>query len=83
MDITNFMSWFLDKCLYFFKFVYDTFDSITFFNISLLDYCIALILIPIGVSILIAIAKNPPINKSKRKKHRKRERKERRKGEKN
>lgn len=73
MDITNFMSWFLDKCLYFFTFVYDTFDSITFLNISLLDYCIAIILIPIGVSILIAIAKNPPINKNTREERKKSE----------
>ncbi len=68
MDITSFMSWFINQCLNLFKFVYDTFDSITFFNISLLDYCIAIILIPIGVSILIAIAKNPPVEKNRHRK---------------
>ena len=72
MDITNFMTWFFNQCLNSFKLVYDTFDSITFFNISLLDFCIALILIPTGVSILIAIAKNPPIEKNN---HRKEKRK--------
>lgn len=75
MDITNFMNWFLDKCLYFFTFVYTTLDNIIFFNISLLDYCIAIILIPIGVSVLIAIAKNPPVNKNERKEYRKNEKK--------
>lgn len=72
MDITNFMSWFLNYSLVLFKFFYDILDYITFFNISLLDYCIAIILIPVGVSILIAIAKNPSIEKNT---HRKEKRK--------
>ena len=72
MDITNFMSWFLNHTLVFFNLVYSFLDNITFYNISLHDYCIAIILIPVGVSILIAIAKNPPIEKNT---HRKEKRK--------
>lgn len=48
MDITNFIGWFIDVFLNIFKFIYNTLDSITFYNISLLQYMIAiLVLFPI------------------------------------
>ncbi|MDE5889051.1 MAG: hypothetical protein K2H20_03430 [Bacilli bacterium] len=48
MDISNFMSWFLNMFLGIIKFIYDTLDSITFSGVSLLQYFITvLVLIPI------------------------------------
>jgi len=57
MDITNFMTWFLEQFYNLVKFVLDTLDSITMFGFSLLDFFLAMILIPIGLNLLVAIRK--------------------------
>ena len=48
MDITLFMTWFIDMFINLFKFIYNTLDTITFNNISLLQYTISIfVLFPI------------------------------------
>lgn len=58
MDITNFMTWFLEQFYKLVKFALDTLDSITMFGFSLLDFFLAMILIPIGLNLLVAIRKS-------------------------
>ncbi len=58
MDITNFMTWFLEQFYNLVKFVLDTLDSIKMFGFSLLDFILAMILIPIGLNLLVAISKS-------------------------
>lgn len=57
MDITNFMTWFFEQFYKFIKFFLDTLDSITMFGFSLLDFALAMILIPIGLNLLVAMSK--------------------------
>lgn len=57
MDITNFMTWFLNQFYNFVKFLLDTLDSIQMFGFSLLDFSIAILIIPVGLNLLVAIGK--------------------------
>lgn len=57
MDITSSMTFIFTQIFNIFKFVFDTLDSITMFGFSLLDFAIALIIIPVGINLLVAVGK--------------------------
>lgn len=57
VDITVFIDWFINLMASGITNTFNFFDSLTFHGISLLDFCLALILIPAGVEIFIAISK--------------------------
>ncbi len=57
MDITDTMTWIFTQFFNIFKFFFDTLDSIKMFGFSLLDFALALIILPIGLNLLVAIGK--------------------------
>ena len=57
MDITSSMSWIFNQFLNIFNFFFDTLDSVKIFGFSLLDFALALIILPIGLNLLVAIGK--------------------------
>ncbi len=59
MDITNFMTWFIQQFLNFISWFFTTLDSISMFGFSMLDFLLAMILLPVGVQLFIAIVKVP------------------------
>lgn len=58
VDITNFIDWFVNLFVSFFSYFFNLLDTITFHNISLLDYCIAVVIIGIIFPILISLGSN-------------------------
>lgn len=46
----------------FFTFCFNTLDSITMYGFSLLDYLLAMIILPIGVSLFVAIVQNSSVD---------------------
>lgn len=77
MDITGFMSWFISIMLFGVSFIFNTLDNIKFAGVTLLEFCIALVLIPIGLSILVAVVKTDYISsKSSKSKSKKEEKSE-------
>lgn len=61
MDITSFMSWFLDQFINLLKWFFDILDHITFFGISLLDFSIAVVIIGVIIPVLLTIASNSSV----------------------
>lgn len=61
IDITNFMDSFVSLMLTGVTSIFNILDSITFHGLSLLDFSLAFILIPTGISIFIAISKTGKI----------------------
>lgn len=57
VDITGFIDWFVNLMISGVTSCFNILDSITFHGLSLLDFSLAFILIPTGVSIFIAISK--------------------------
>lgn len=58
MDITNFMTWFVSQVVNIFTWLFNLLDSITMFGFSILDLLIAaLILLPIGIQLFLAVIK--------------------------
>ena len=57
MDITDTMTWLFTQFYNIMKFCLDTLDSIKMFGFSLLDFALALIILPIGLNLLVAISK--------------------------
>lgn len=57
VDITIFVDWFITLMGNGINNTFTFLDSLTFHGVSLLDFCLALILIPAGVEIFIAISK--------------------------
>ena len=55
LDITNFMSWFLNQFATFFTFIYNTLDNITFFGVSLLSFSITCILMGVIITTLTTL----------------------------
>lgn len=55
VDISNFIDWFVNTMISGVTSCFDILDSISFHGLSLLDFSLAFVLIPVGVSILIAI----------------------------
>lgn len=61
MDITNFMSWFIDQVVSIFTWVYSTLDSIKFMGTSLLKVSVTLmILIPL-IGVVLTISRNTSV----------------------
>lgn len=60
-DITHFMDQFVNLMLSGVTTVFTTLDSFSFHGITLLDFSLAMILIPTGVAIFIAITKTGKI----------------------
>ena len=56
IDITPFMSSFLNLVVSCFSTIFNLLDSIKFFNISLLDYLIALFVLSVAVPIVVTLA---------------------------
>lgn len=56
-DITLFMDQFVNLMLSGVTFAFNTLDSFSFHGVTLLDFTLAMILIPTGVAIFIAITK--------------------------
>lgn len=56
-DITVFMDWFVTLMGNGVTTTFNILDSISFHQVSLLDFCLAMILVPTGVAIFIAISK--------------------------
>lgn len=57
VDITSFIDWFVNLMITGVTSCFNILDSVTFHGLSLLDFSLAFILIPTGVSIFIAISK--------------------------
>ncbi len=58
MDITSTMTWIFSQFLRIIQFFLDTLDSIKMFGFSLLDFALALIILPIGLNLLVAVGKS-------------------------
>ena len=57
MDISTSMTWIFSQFLRIMQFFFDTLDSVKMFGFSLLDFALALIILPIGLNLLVAIGK--------------------------
>lgn len=65
MDISDFMGWFFDQVVTIFSFVYNTLDSITFFNTSLLKVSVTILIFSALIPVLFTIATTHRVNGSK------------------
>lgn len=65
MDITAFMSWFVNQVANMFTWVYNTLDSITFAGTSLLKVSITLVILVPLVGVLLTLTKNSSVSVSK------------------
>lgn len=65
MDISDFMGWFFDQVVTIFSFVYNTLDSITFFNTSLLKVSVTILIFSALIPVLFTIAITHRVNGSK------------------
>lgn len=61
MDITDFMTWFINLFVNFLKYIYNTLDSITFAGTSLLKFSIFVVLIFPIITILFTLVSNKNI----------------------
>lgn len=64
MDITNFMSWFINQVVNMFTWFFGILDSITFAGTSLLKVCITVSILGILIPVLLTIAQNFSIKSS-------------------
>lgn len=62
MDITNFMTWFINQVVSIFKKTFNILDSITFSGISLLDLIITIVILTALIGVLITVVQNVGIN---------------------
>lgn len=65
MDITNFMSWFVNQVVNIFSWIFSTLDSITFAGTSLLRVSITIVILVPLVGVLLTLTKNSSITVSK------------------
>ncbi len=65
MDITNFMSWFVNQVVSIFSWFFNTLDSITFAGTSLLKVSITIVILVPLVGVLLTLTKNSSITVSK------------------
>lgn len=65
MDITNFMTWFIEQVVDIFTFVFVTLDSITFMGTSLLRVLLTIMILSVLVTVLLTIARNPSYSASR------------------
>lgn len=66
MDISNFMSWFLEQFGSLFSFVLNLLGRITFLGTSLLQYIVTLMILGVVLNILIAGVRNRAVREVSR-----------------
>lgn len=66
MDITYFMSWFLQQVLRIFTFSYDTLNSITFMGTSLLKVILTITILGAMLPVLLTISQTQGVKAEKR-----------------
>ena len=66
MDITNFMTWFLNQVVRIFTYSYNTLDSITFMGTSLLRVSLTILILGTLIPILLTIVNTQGIKAEKR-----------------
>lgn len=83
MDITNFMTWFLNQVIRIFTYSYNTLDNITFMGTSLLKVSLTIVILGTLLPILLTIVNTQGIKAEKTayRKARREARKNRKKGE--
>lgn len=83
MDITSFITWFIEEIIKLFTKCFNLLNSITFYNISLLQYIISLLILGVIIEILFTLVSSNGISSSReyvRKEKRNKEIREARKG---
>ena len=76
MDITSFLSWFLDQILNIFTQIFNILDSIKFFGTSLLYFIITIIILGALVEVVLTLSKSTNFIASKAEKVKQRKEKE-------
>lgn len=64
MDITNFVTWFVNLFIDILSYCFNTLNSITFYNISLLQFIITILVLSVVVTLLFTAAPISSINTS-------------------
>lgn len=57
IDITNFITWFINSFFDILSYCIGVLDNITFFGFSFFQYILALVILPVGLAITIPIVK--------------------------
>lgn len=65
MDITNFITWFINQILNIFTWCFNLLNEITFYNISLLQYIISLLVLGVIIEILFTLVTSNGIGSSR------------------
>ena len=65
MDITNFITWFVNQILNIFTWCFNLLNNITFYNISLLQYIISLLILGVILEILFTLVSSNGVRSSK------------------
>lgn len=65
MDITNFITWFVNQILNIFTWCFNLLNNIRFYNISLLQYIISLLVLGVILEILFTLVNSNGIKNSK------------------
>lgn len=58
MDISNFISWFLNQVRFIFTWVFSTLDNIQFLGTSLLKFILIIFIISVLIPIILTISKS-------------------------
>lgn len=62
MDITNFMTWFINQIINIFTFIFNLLDSIEFMGTTLLKVILFIQILAIIIKILLTVSKNTGSN---------------------
>lgn len=65
MDITNFITWFIENILKIFTSSFNLLNKITFYNISLLQYIISVLVLGVILEILLTLVSSNGIRNSR------------------
>lgn len=65
MDITSFITWFVENILNIFTWCFNLLNRITFYNVSLLQYIISLLVLGVILEILFTLVSNNGIKSSR------------------
>lgn len=65
MDITDFITWFINQIINIFTWCFNLLNSITFYNISLLQYIISLLVLGVILEILFTLVSSNGIKNSR------------------
>ena len=65
MDITNFITWFIESILEILTWCFNLLNNITFYNISLLQYIISLLVLGVILEIIFTLVSSNGIKNSK------------------